>query len=121
MHAGCNVQDTSIFSFSKNVFFKRLLTYDCLQTRLCNTGFNSLPNEKILDWSKLKAFADDKINMSEKLNFLEGKVENIAGKRRKCIFSFSPQCFQKPFFFQGCSQSRLCGKQLTLLQHNPDF
>ena len=23
--------------------------------------FNSLPHEKILDWSKLKAFADDKI------------------------------------------------------------
>ena len=27
----------------------------------------SLPHEKILDWSKLKAFADDKIKMTEKL------------------------------------------------------
>ena len=25
-------------------------------------AFNSLPNDKILDWSKLKAFADDKNN-----------------------------------------------------------
>ena len=28
---------------------------------------NSSPNDKILDWSKLKAFADDKMNMIEKL------------------------------------------------------
>ena len=27
--------------------------------------FNSLPNDKILDWSKLKAFADDKINLNK--------------------------------------------------------
>ena len=27
---------------------------------------NSLPNDKILDWSKLKAFADDIINVTEK-------------------------------------------------------
>ena len=29
--------------------------------------FNSLPNNKILDWLKLKAFADDKIDATEKL------------------------------------------------------
>ena len=28
------------------------------------TLINPLPNEKILDWSKLKAFADDKINVT---------------------------------------------------------
>ena len=26
----------------------------------------SLPNSKVLDWSKLKAFAEDKINVTEK-------------------------------------------------------
>ena len=26
---------------------------------------NPLPDDKILDWSKLKAFADDKINVDE--------------------------------------------------------
>ena len=41
---------------------------------------NSLPNEKILYYSKLKAFADDKINMTEKLKFVSGKVENIVEK-----------------------------------------
>ena len=33
---------------------------------------NSLPNNKILDRSKLKAFADDKINVIEKLKFVLG-------------------------------------------------
>ena len=30
----------------------------------------SLPNCKILDWSKLKPFLDDKINMTETIEFL---------------------------------------------------
>ena len=44
------------------------------------TPFNSLPNHKILDWSKLKAFADNKINVTEKLKFVLKRVENILGK-----------------------------------------
>ena len=42
--------------------------------------FNSLPLKKVLDWSKFKAFADDKINVTKKLNFDLGRVENIVGK-----------------------------------------
>ena len=42
--------------------------------------FNSLTNDKIMDWSKFKAFADDKLNVPEKLKFVSGRVENIAGK-----------------------------------------
>ena len=41
---------------------------------------NSLPNDKILDLSKLKAFADDKINVSEKLKFGLGRLENTLEK-----------------------------------------
>ena len=33
---------------------------------------NSLPNAKMLDWSKLKALADDKINEAQKLKFVSG-------------------------------------------------
>ena len=33
-------------------------------------GPNSLPNNKIFDLSKLKAFANDKINVTEKLKFV---------------------------------------------------
>ena len=41
-----------------------------------------LSNNKILDcnWSKLKAFADRKINVTEKLEFVIGRVENSMGK-----------------------------------------
>ena len=42
--------------------------------------FNSLPNNKFLDLPKLKAYADDKINMTEKLKFFRARVENMVGK-----------------------------------------
>ena len=37
--------------------------------------FNSLPNDNILDQSKLKAFAEDNINVNKKLKFDSGRVE----------------------------------------------
>ena len=49
-----------------------------------------LPNGKILDWSNLKAFADNKIKMTEKLKFVFGKVENIEGKGENADPAFSP-------------------------------
>ena len=60
---------------------------------------NTLPHNKILDWSKLKAFADDKLNATEKLKFVLGRVENIVGKGENAghqHFLLFPQCFQKP-------------------------
>ena len=42
--------------------------------------FYSLPNGNVLDWSKLKAFADDKIDVTEKLKFAFGRVDNFVGK-----------------------------------------
>ena len=41
---------------------------------------NPLPNDKFLDWSKLKAFADEKMNVTQKTNFYLESVENIVGK-----------------------------------------
>ena len=49
-----------------------------MSVRLCSK-LNSLLNDKILDPSKLKAFTD-KMNVTQKLNFLGGKVENMVGK-----------------------------------------
>ena len=63
---------------------------------------NSLPYDKILDWSKLKAFADDKINAAEKLKFVFGRVENIVRKGENADdqhFLLFSQCFPKGFFF----------------------
>ena len=37
-------------------------------------------NDKLLDWSKLKAFADDKLNLAKKWKFVLGRVENMVGK-----------------------------------------
>ena len=41
---------------------------------------DSLPNVKILDFSKLKAFADIIINVAEMMTSLSDSVENIVGK-----------------------------------------
>ena len=63
-----------------------------------NKMLNSLPNDKILDRSKLKPLADDKINVTEKLKFVLGRVENIVGKGENAgylHFLLFPQRFQK--------------------------
>ena len=62
---------------------------------------NSLPNDKILDWSKFKALADNKINVTQNLSFVLGKVENILGKGENAgyqHFLLFPKCFEKPPF-----------------------
>ena len=53
----------------------------------CEDGtliLNPLPNGKLLDWFKLKAFADYKIYITEKLKFVLKRVKTHCGKRRKC-------------------------------------
>ena len=64
-------------------------------------NFNSLPNDKIIDWSELEAFSDEKINMTEKLIFVLRKVEKNLGIRENAGFQhflFYPLWFQKAFF-----------------------
>ena len=43
-------------------------------------NLNSLPNDKNSAWSKLKAFADDKVKVAKMMIFLFDRVENIVGK-----------------------------------------
>ena len=47
---------------------------------------NSLPHDKIPDWSKLKAFADDKLDLIKIIKSLFDRLKNTVGekKRRKC-------------------------------------
>ena len=52
----------------------------------------------------MKAFAEDKINVTRKIEFVLGKVEN--GNQHFLLF---PKCFQKPSFLK----SGLSGKLLT--------
>ena len=51
--------------------------------------FNSLPKDKILNWSKLKAFADDKLKVAKIMTFVLDSVENIVGKGENASFSGS--------------------------------
>ena len=57
-----------------------------------------MPNNKTVDWSKLTAFADVKINLTENLKFVMGRVENIVEKGENAgyqHFLLFPQYFQK--------------------------
>ena len=99
--------ETSNFFFSHNIFcpFSKQIAplkphwNCCLQMLLVLTSL--LPNDEILYLSKFKAFADDKIILSQKLKFVSRRVENIvrngenAGYQHFLLF---PQCFQKLFF-----------------------
>ena len=67
---------------------------------------NSLPDDKILDLSKFKAFADDKIIVTQKLKFTLGRIENIVGKGENAGYHF-PTMFSKAFFSRGVT-SRDC-------------
>ena len=61
---------------------------------------NHLPYNKILDQSKLKAFSDNKINITEKL---DRKSRKHCGKRRKCwlpAFSLFPTMFSKDYILR---------------------
>ena len=87
----------------------------CKRDLLCLI-LNPLPRDKILDWSRLKAFADDKINLNEKNQTLFGKGRKHCGKRKKCCLpAFSPftTMFSKAFFILGGLKSVLCGKELS--------
>ena len=84
-------------------------------SRSMGFNFNSLPNDKIQDWLKLKAFADNKITVIEKLKIVLGRVENIVGKGENAgyqHFLLFPQCFQKTSF-PRLLKVRMCGKELN--------
>ena len=64
-------------------------------------SFNPLPDDKIFDWSKLKAFADNNLNVAKMMISLYDRVENIVGKGENAgyqHFLLFPQCFQKASF-----------------------
>ena len=91
MHAYVRVQKT-LWEKEKNAGYH-------LFSSLFLTSYQTT---KIFDWTKLKAFADDKINVNGKLKFWFGRVENIVGKGENAgyqHFLLFPQCFQKSSVF----------------------
>ena len=65
---------------------------------VASSSFNPLPDDKILDWSKLKAFADNKLNVTKMIISVFDRVENIVGNGEiDCTsnFSFSHNVFKR--------------------------
>ena len=63
--------------------------------------FNPLPNYKLFDVNKLKAFADDKTNVAQMMISVFDRVENLVGKGVNAgyqNFLLFPHCFQKASF-----------------------
>ena len=61
---------------------------------------NPLPDDKILDLPKLKAFADDKLNVTQNIKGVFHRIENIVGKEENAgyqHFLLFPQFFEKAF------------------------
>ena len=62
---------------------------------------NPLPDDKILDWSKLKPSANDNFEFDVHSRKFSNLVENTVGKgeiARNKQFLLFPECFQKPCF-----------------------
>ena len=98
---------TSIFSFSRNVFYSfhnKILSFGKDLTCYLIVP-NSSPNDKILDSVTWKAFADDQIIVSQMMISLCGRVKKYCGKRRKCWLP-EYSCPFSTFFFQKLSLSR---------------
>ena len=64
----------------------------------CKRGLNRIPNIKILNLIKFKAFADKKLNVTILTISLFGGVENTVGKGENAVyqhFLLFSQCFSK--------------------------
>ena len=71
---------TSIFFFSPIIHVFKKLPFSDLRGKHRIFLVRYLPNNQILNWSKFKAFADDKTNVPEKLNLVLGRLEDMVGK-----------------------------------------
>ena len=87
--------------------FQHILPLQTVQADLKGNTFhtciNHLPYGKFLGFSKLKALADNKINVTQKQKHFLKWVENIVEKGENAgyqHFLLFPQCFLK-LFFQG--------------------
>ena len=72
----------------------------CMVTMLFHCISNLVPDDKILGLPKLKAFADDKLNVPQNITVAFHRIENIVEKEENAgcqHFLLCPQCFQKAF------------------------
>ena len=67
---------------------------------MANALINSLPDKKISDWSKLKAFADDKLNVTQNIKVVSHSIENIVGKEEMLVTWVQVRFFKNPKILQ---------------------
>ena len=66
-------------------FIQETFHWACISGPGLKSSFlNSLPNDKILDLTKFKAFADDNSNVSKIINSHLDRTENTVGRGQKC-------------------------------------
>ena len=73
---------------------------------------NPLPDDKILDWSKLKQSADDNFKLDENSRKFSKQVENTVGKGRNCALrAISPfsTAFSKGLLPRGVKRCHCVG------------
>ena len=71
---------------------------------------NPFSNDKILHWTKLKAFTDDKFNVVKMRIFLLGRVENIVEQEQQIVARYArltPSC-----------KAGACTKQNSSMKNN---
>ena len=79
--------------------------------------FNPFPHDKVLDQTKLKAFADNKLNVTEMIISVFDRVENIVGKRENAYtsnFSFSHNVLKR-LPSQRRQKVSVCGNGLNVI------
>ena len=84
-------------------------------------GLNSLSYDKIVEVTKLKGFADDKLNISKMMISLFDRIENTKthwGKEKMLVTSVFPTVFSKVFFFLVVKFG-MCGNELTVYHTIP--
>ena len=77
------------------------ILYACSLIQKSRNGVNSLPDNKIVDFSKLKGFADDKVNVAQKSKSVLGRVKNIAGKGENAGYKYFLHYFFKRYLSLG--------------------
>ena len=86
-------------------------------------SLNPFPDDKILNSSKLKEFANDNFKFDKNGRKLSKQVENTVEKgeiARYEQFLLFPQCFQKACF-PGASKGVIVWEWVKLFSDNPDF
>ena len=69
--------------------------------------FNPLPKDNFLDWTNIKAFADDKLTVADLMICVFDMKENIVGKGENAGYQHFLTTFSKDFFLEDI-KSRHC-------------